>query len=140
MIYKRCGRCGRRIPSGTACACYQRQQDKRIYKKAEGIKKEYHTQRWKELRAVALSRFDGLDVYLLYKYRRAAPADTAHHIEPASIRPELFYDLSNLLPVSRAGHVEIHERYKKEGLKAVQEELWRYQRAYLADGVGKKVF
>ena len=129
MIYKRCGRCGKRLPSGMACPCADK--EKRVYKKAEGIKKEYHTKRWKDMRAYVLARYNGLDLYLLYRYHQAIPADTVHHIEPARESQGLFYDADNLFPVSRKGHEEIHERYKKERPEIVKKELKTYQKRFL---------
>lgn len=134
MIYKRCARCRKRIPSGTTCECYKRTDEKRMYAKAEGIKKEYHTQRWKDLRRVVMHAHNNIDIYLLYKYSRIVPADTVHHIETTSKRPDLFYSYDNLIPVSRAGHNEIHERYKTGDIKAVKDELRGYLKRYKATG------
>lgn len=138
MIYRQCGRCGRRIPSGTKCPC--RTQEKRSYAKPEGIRKEYHTQRWKNLRQYVMTNYNGLDIYQLYKYHKAAPADTVHHIQPAAEKPALFYSDRNLIPVSRQSHEEIHNRYKQERQEDVMEELQRYKRMFEADGGIEKVF
>lgn len=135
-IYKRCVRCGKRIPEGTTCVCYSKY--KRQYSPVAGIKVEYHTQRWKDLRAYIMSVYDGMDIYMLYKHNRIVAADTVHHIEPTSERPELFYTETNLIPVSRYGHAEIHERYKTEDRAAVIEELRAYRRRYQTPGVGAK--
>lgn len=134
MIYKRCPRCGKRIPSGTTCECYAKY--KRKYKTASGIKLEYHTQRWRSLRAYVMSIYNGIDIYMLYRHGKIEAADTAHHIEPASLRPDLFYSSDNLIPVGRYGHAEIHERYKREDRAAVMEELREYQRRYRETGGG----
>lgn len=134
MIYKRCVRCGKRIPSGSTCECYAKALKDRAYAKVTGIKHEYHAQRWKDLRNVVMSAYTGIDVYTLYKHGRAVPADTVHHIEPTSRRPDLFYSYNNLLPVSRRGHAEIHDRYKQEDINDVQEELREYQRRFQETG------
>ena len=128
MIYKRCGRCGKRIPSGTTCACLKR--NSREYAKPVGIKKEYHTQRWKDLREYILVKYNGIDIYTLYKYGRIELADTVHHIEATRDRPDLFYSESNLIPVSRKGHEEIHARYKDECRRMVQQELQKYKETF----------
>ena len=67
MIYKRCSRCGSRVPAGTTCPC--RKNNIREYAKPTGIKKEYHTQRWKNLRQFVLNSYDGLDIYMMYKHK-----------------------------------------------------------------------
>lgn len=132
MIYKRCGRCGKRIESGTTCQCYNR--EKRIYRPAEGIRKEYHSQRWKDLRTYVMSQYNGIDIYMLYKYGKVVPADTVHHIMPTCDSPGLFYSSDNLMPVSRQGHAEIHDRYKQENQEAVIEELMSYTTKYRDTG------
>ena len=76
------------------------------YAKPTGIKKEYHTQRWKNLRQFVLNSYDGLDIYMMYKHNRIVAADTVHHIELSQDRPDLFYSDSNLIPVKRAGGIE----------------------------------
>ena len=38
-------------------------------------------------------------------------ADTVHHIIPADEDPSRIWDESNLIPVSRASHAEIHKLY-----------------------------
>lgn len=132
MIYKRCGRCGARVPSGTTCSC--KKKNIREYAKATGVKKEYHTQRWKNLRRYVMLKYNGLDVYILYKYNRIVAADTVHHIELSQDRPDLFYSEHNLIPLSRSAHTEVHERYKKEGKRAIQEELREFLTRYQMDG------
>ena len=138
MIYRQCGRCGRRIPSGTTCKCND--MDKRSYAKPEGIRKGYHTQRWKNLRRYVIAKYNGIDIYMLYRHGKAIPADTVHHIEPAGEKPDLFYSDGNLIPVSRQSHEEVHKRYKQEHRADVVEELRRYKKQFEEDGGIKKVF
>ena len=116
MIYKRCPRCGKRIPSGTSCPDCKRQ-----YREPEGIYKLYHTQRWSRLRAAVMSRFDGVDQWALHQDGRIEYAETVHHIVPTTDDGDLFFAFSNLIPVSRSSHDEIHARYRtdKEGTQAI---------------------
>lgn len=133
MIYKRCGRCGARVPSGTICPCNKR--NIREYAKPTGIKKEYHTQRWKKhMRQYIMDKYDGLDIYTLYKHQRIVQADTIHHIELSQDRPDLFYSEQNLIPLSGDAHKEIHKRYKEEGKEVVQKELKDYMKRYKMTG------
>lgn len=82
------------------------------------------------MRAYVMSLYNGIDIYMLYKYNKVVPADTVHHIQRTAERPDLFYADSNLIPVSDAAHKEIHHRYKAEDTEAVQEELRSYCRDY----------
>lgn len=87
-----------------------------------------------------MTKYNGLDIYQLYKYHRAVPADTAHHIQPAAEKPERFYSDQNLIPVSRQSHEEIHNRYKHERQADVIKELQRYKHMFEEDGGMEKVF
>lgn len=126
MIYKRCSRCHKRIPTGTACECTRH----RDYTPAEGIKKQYHTERWKQIRQIAMSRYAGIDVYALYKHGKILQADTVHHIEPTSDSPERFYDIDNLIPVSNASHKEIHRAYKTDEKEKMKDYLRESMRRF----------
>ena len=81
-----------------------------------------------------LDKYDGLDIYMMYKHNRIVTADTVHHIELSQDRTDLFYSDSNLIPVSRAGHKEVHARYEREGKTVVQEELRDFQMRFKTTG------
>lgn len=120
MIYKRCSRCGKRIPAGTTCKCMKRE-----YREPQGIYKLYHTQRWRNLRVVVIAQFDGIDQWALHQHNRIEYAETAHHIIPTSDDPSLFFSFNNLIPVSRQSHDEIHALYKtdKAGTQAILQRI-----------------
>lgn len=109
MIYKRCPRCRKRIPTGTSCP-----DCKREYRAPEGTAKLYHTQRWRDLRDAVMARYDGLDQWALRRHGKIVYAETVHHITPTSEDGSLFFVMSNLIPVSRASHDEIHALYKTD--------------------------
>lgn len=56
---------------------------------------------------------------------RLAASEIIHHIVPAEEDPEKFWEVSNLIPVSRASHDEIHALYRQGGAAklAAQERL-----------------
>lgn len=109
MIYKRCSMCRKRIPTGTSCPDCRRE-----YRKPEGVYKLYHTQRWRDLRAAVMARYDGMDQWALHIHGRIAYAETVHHIVPSSDDEGQFFVYGNLVPVSRASHDEIHALYKTD--------------------------
>ena len=124
MIYKRCPRCGARIPSGTKCPKCKTHESGR--KKSDGVRKEYKTYKWQQLRDYCLKRYNYMDLYALYHDGKIVAADRVHHIVEALDAPERFYDTTNHFPCSDASHHMIHYRYKTEGAAAVQDELRRY--------------
>ncbi len=133
MIYKRCSKCGKRIPSGTSCPDCKREYSKREYSKPEGTRKLYHTARWQKLRVAVLSRYSGMDLWALHHHGRIEYAETVHHIIPTAENETMFFMFDNLIPVSRSSHDEIHERYKKDKQKT-QEELRRILEAEAGKG------
>lgn len=108
MIYIRCPHCGRRIERGADCPC----NFKREYSKTPPGRERYHGTRWQKTRAVVLALHNGLDAYAL-AHGRIEQADTVHHIIPSDECPDKFYDLDNLIPVSRHSHDEIHTIYRE---------------------------
>ena len=67
---------------------------------------------------------DGIDPYA-QKHGKLEYAFTVHHIVPAEEDSERFWQLDNLIPLSRSSHDEVHARYRAsdEEKKKVQEEL-----------------
>ena len=116
VIYKRCPKCHKRIPSGTECPKCKDINDRK-WKKPEGIAKLYHTNRWRKIRDVVMAKYDWMDAFAL-SHGRVVPADTVHHIIPAKEDPDKFWDPSNLIPVSRESHQHIHGCYdESDGAK-----------------------
>ncbi len=110
MIYKRCSRCGKRIPSGTKCTCWK--SEKRKYKKREGTDAWYHTSEWRKTRDTVISKYNGVDLYALYMHGVFRTADTVHHIVPLKEDWSKRTDMGNLIPVSRYSHNEIEKFYR----------------------------
>ena len=120
MIYKRCPHCKKRVPEGEKCGC----GFKRKYAPPEKTRKLYHSARWQQLREVVLSFYSGIDPYA-QSHGRLEYAFTVHHIVPAEEDPERFWQLDNLIPLSRSSHDEVHVRYRVSGeeKRKAQEEL-----------------
>lgn len=139
MIYRRCGRCGRRIEQGTRCTCRKTEDRGQQFGKKNSndpLVKMYHTSRWDKARYYCLNKYNYVDVYRLYKYGELAPADRVHHIETAKKNPERFYDPDNHFPVSDQSHREIHDRYKTDEI-GTQRELREYMIRFESDTRGR---
>lgn len=108
MIYKRCAHCSKRYEAGKKCGCGH----KREYPKPVGTRAWYKDSRWQALRAVIISKYNGLDPWAMSQ-GRIEYATTVHHIVTAEDDPELFYTEDNLIPLSRVSHDEIHVLYRK---------------------------
>lgn len=124
-IYKRCPRCGKRIQEGSKCIeCTK--AVRAASNRTDGIRREYHSKRWRRLREKVLNQYDHLDLYAYYHDGRIVPATCVHHIREALDDPDYFYAEGNHFPTSEESHAEIHRRYKEEGAAKVRGELVCY--------------
>lgn len=114
MIYHRCSRCGKRIPTGQKCDCIKvRHKEYDRSGRNEEARAFYHSRPWVMTRQLILDRYDGMDVYELYVNHRVRHADTVHHIIPREDDTSKALDLDNLIPVSSYTHRLIHAAYAK---------------------------
>lgn len=99
-------------------------------------KRFYNSAEWKAAREMALARDMGIDVYLYIMERRAAPADTVHHIVELTEDYSKRCDMDNLISVSEQTHSMISVAYKDTAKK---EEMQRLLRECM-DAYGKRGF
>lgn len=114
-LYKRCSRCGKRIPSGTKCACIkERHKEYDKYSRDNKSKQYYRSNEWRASRAVALELDQGIDVYLFMTEGIVKIADTVHHIAPLRDNWESRNDINNLMSLHHDTHSTIEKMYKKD--------------------------
>ena len=119
MIYKRCSRCGKRLPEGKTCICIkQRHKEYDRYSRDKKSDSFYHSKEWKEARDKALEADEGLDVYAYMTSGQIIAADTVHHIVPLRDDWSKRCDVSNLMSLSPASHNTIEWLYKQGRAKA----------------------
>ena len=129
MLMRVCNRCGKRIPVGTQCSCVPpRQRDpeanREAQRKYDRTKRNpeaaafYASDAWHRTRKAVWARAYGLDEYIYHTTGRAVRADTVHHIEELDDRPDLAYDMGNLVCVSRQTHRMVHIKYRNKKDKA----------------------
>lgn len=138
-MYKRCGRCGKRIQSGSRCSCL-----KKRYKEYDRFSRDkksydfYHSAEWIRLQPQILEMDEGIDVYLFMTKGEIVIADTVHHIEPLRDNWKRRLDPSNLMSLHHDTHSMIEQKYKKNK-PAMQEELARLLCAYRSEKAGGAV-
>lgn len=125
-IYKRCGRCGKRIPSGSRCECIKDRYKE--YDRASRDKKSrdfYHSGEWERIRKEILELDQEIDVYLYMAKGEIKIADTVHHIEPLKDAWDRRFDTSNLMSLHHDTHSSIERMYKKDkhGMMALLTEM-----------------
>ena len=74
---------------------------------------DYKCKRWRQLRESILRR-DNYMCQISLRYGRHVPANTVHHIFPASKFPEYEWQPWNLISLDRAVHNSMHYRDSDE--------------------------
>lgn len=122
-IYKRCGRCGRRLPAGSSCPCRkERHKEYDRYSRDKKSKQYYDSSEWNMSRAEALEADQNCDVYIFMTQGRILYADTVHHIIPLKEDWSKRNSLENLMSLHHSTHSAIEKMYRKDK-KKIQEEL-----------------
>lgn len=118
-IYKRCIRCGKRIPSGSTCECFRLAESDR-YKQYDRQRRNpksksfYSSNEWIKARDAALQADDGIDVYVFMTTGRIVAADTVHHIIPLRDDWGRRLNVGNLMSLHHDTHSMIEQEYKKD--------------------------
>ena len=133
-IYKRCSRCGKRMPAGAICGCQKRRyQEEDKYTKDDKYKLFYKSRSWNRARDIAIDFYGGLDIYSLYVLGRMEYGQTVHHIIPLKECWERRTDVSNLIYLTESNHQIIHnimiqgETQKQEVISLLLSLVERYR-------------
>ena len=95
----------------------------------------YNSTDWSKLSSLCINKFNGLDIYQLYKYGNYVYGTTAHHIVPINDDMNKSLDINNLIYVNHASHAEIHAAYNKspEDKTKMQMYLFELIKKYVVD-------
>lgn len=130
-IYKRCTRCGIRLPSGSICNCIkQRHKEYDRYSRDKQSDAFYHSGEWILTRDAVLMLDKGYDIYIYMTTGEIVIADTVHHIEQLKDNWNRRCDIDNLMSLSHDTHSMIESMYKKDKqgtMKMLYEMLGRYR-------------
>lgn len=141
MIYKRCSRCGKRIPEGTSCETCRRQRHREYNQSRADSKRAafYFSEQWKIVRKLAAERFLYLDIYSLFVYKKIEYGETVHHIVPPEDDWSLRSDKYNLIYLTESNHQTLHNRMKKGEKPIIIRKLQSLVRRWIDQGEGKNV-
>lgn len=130
-IYKRCSRCGKRLPTGTTCECVKnRHREYDRYSRDKKAKEFYHSGEWERTRAAVIDMDGGIDVYLFMTTGEVVLADTVHHIVPLRDDWSKRMDAMNLMSLNHNTHSMIEQMYKdrkEEMIEKLTEMLIKYR-------------
>lgn len=105
-IYKRCGRCGARIPAGQSCP-----KCKRVYAKkdlSDQITRFYASGAWVKAREACKARCSGIDWYEYSQTGRVVTGDVVHHIIPVRDDFSQRFAVNNLILLTNSNHQLVH--------------------------------
>jgi len=113
-IYKRCSRCGSRLPSGTKCECAknaekQRQREYDLNKRDKKADQFYHSDEWGLAREDTIAYYAGIDIYSYYVLNSIEYGSIVHHIIPLKDDWSKRSDKSNLIYLTDINHGLIHK-------------------------------
>jgi 5-methylcytosine-specific restriction enzyme A len=113
-IYRRCGRCGKRLPSGTKCECLkERHKEYDKYSRDKVSDDFYHSKEWEIARDDAISYYAGLDIYSYYIEGILEYGQTVHHIIPLKDDWNKRTDRINLIYLTDSNHQLIHKAMRE---------------------------
>lgn len=122
MLYRRCGRCGKRIESGSRCECLKkRHSEYDRYSRDKKSKAFYNSLEWQRKRADILDLDEGIDVYVFMKTGEIILADTVHHIVPLKEDWSKRLDDDNLMSLNHDTHSAIEKKYKDSRQEMIDE-------------------
>jgi len=120
-MHRHCGRCGKKIPSGTRCNCHkERHKEYDKYSRDKESKKFYDGKQWRTVRAYVLS-IDEIDVYLYMTTGEVEVANEVHHIVPRRDDRAKELTIDNLISLTHSTHSMIEKRYKKNKDETIKE-------------------
>lgn len=138
MLMKICPKCKTKHeytgPCPNGCLEKDKKERNKIYDRDQRKNSSFYKSRqWIKLTAMCKSRFNGIDIYQLYKYKRLTPGVLSHHIEEVNETPEKKLDINNLIYLSDSSHREIHKIYNQSKLDkiALQQSLKEMVSLYL---------
>lgn len=138
-IYKRCGRCGKRITSGSRCPCSKvRHKEYDRYSRDKKSKQYYDSSEWSRSRTAALEADQSYDVYIFMTEGRILGADTVHHIIPLKEDWNKRNNMENLMSLHHDTHSFIETLYRKDKekiQKELQQMLIEYRKLVRAGGI-----
>ena len=138
MIYKRCARCGKRLPSGTTCMCYNRYAEYNRYRDDDKYNRFYTTAKWNKAKDTVKQRCYGLDIYSLLVDGVIEFGRTVHHIEPLKDNWDKRLDYSNLIYLTEQHHHMVHAQLQ-DGDYEMTQKLKEVRKKW-DKGVCKNVF
>lgn len=135
-IFKRCNFC-HGLYQGRCCAKCANKHSKKRQENNEALKL-YGSSRWRKCRRDVRLKFQDMDIWELGAGRVNVICGTVyvHHIQERDQRPDLLFDIDNLITVSAESHEQIHAMYKTDlegALARIRKGITTFEEMYSGD-------
>lgn len=111
-IYRRCVRCNELFEG---CKCPNCSKKRKRIQAINETKRVYNSYTWQQCRANVRLKYMDYDIWLLGAGQAyVCKKPIIHHILEREERPDLLFDIDNLIPVCKESHEEIHQWYKTD--------------------------
>lgn len=111
MIYKRCGRCGKRIQVESQCSC--RYKEYNVQRKDKKEQSFYNSTQWITKRTNRVRNLLGIDWFEYYSTGNIVAGYTLHHIIELKDDWSKRLEDINLIYLTQSNHRRVHEAYLK---------------------------
>lgn len=130
-IYRRCGKCGKKIVNGVKCECLK--TTRKEYNKNVRYNKDnkeysafYNSVHWKRMSSYIRCKYNGLCLMCYFKYKILTTANVVHHIVELKEDYSKRLDEDNLITLCHSCHNILHGNYTEKG----KQELYNIKNIY----------
>ena len=118
-VYRRCGKCGKKIAQGVTCECVKatrKEYNKNVRYNKDNMKysKFYDSIHWKRMSTYIRCKYNGLCLVCYIKYKVLKIADVVHHIVELKEDYSKRLDEENLVTLCHSCHNILHSNYAEK--------------------------
>lgn len=135
-IYRRCGKCGKKILHGNNCECLKATRKEynknvRYNKDNREYSKFYDNIHWKRMSIYIRCKYNGLCLVCYIKYKILNMANVVHHIVELKEDYSKRLDEDNLITLCHSCHNILHSNYTTKEKQELYEIKNRYEEEFL---------
>ena len=130
-IYRRCGKCGKKIEQGATCKCLkdtvkEYNRNIRYNKDNKEYSSFYNTTHWNRMSKYIRSKYNGLCLVCYVRYKIMNGANVVHHIIELKEDYSKRLEEDNLITLCHSCHNILHSNYTEK----VKQELYSIKNIY----------
>lgn len=134
-IYRRCGKCGKKIVQGNTCECVKatrKEYNKNVrYNKDKEYSTFYNSMHWKRMSSYIRCKYNGFCLVCYIKYKVLKVADVVHHIVEIKEDYSKRLEEDNLVTLCHSCHNILHSNYTEKEKKELKNIKNIYENEFL---------